>query len=152
MGGAYTDMVNVFDEKLKNCSRAGTALTGYTRNGKCAHDSSDAGSHHICFAMKQTPSFCETTGQTNWCTKEFPCHGAPKKTCPIENWCVCQWAFANAVEKLGCSGVEVDCDATNMNAVTAYATSRSPRHQKALECLRTKCNGLQKIKSLTHTN
>merc|ERR1719379_1798819 len=85
--------LNINGSRLQRCSGPGTALTGFTRNGHCVDLNDDAGSHHICIDMKSNVggNFCEVTGQPNWCSSFMGCDGA-SGTCPVEHWCVCQWA------------------------------------------------------------
>jgi len=72
----------------------------------------------------------------------MPCHEDPNdSTCAIENWCVCQWAFASYIEKAGgCDAIqEIQCDAINMKALEAYK-SNTNKYGKALECLYKRCD------------
>mmetsp|Transcript_28797 Transcript_28797/g.72953 ORF Transcript_28797/g.72953 Transcript_28797/m.72953 type:complete len:160 (+) Transcript_28797:72-551(+) len=129
---------------LQLCSKPGMALTGFTRDGHCQDQGDDdAGSHHICIQMKE--DFCTVTGQPNWCTSKMPCMGQTG-TCPIGNWCVCQWAFARYIQMAGgCDSiVDLQCDATNMAALKAYEAhaAEEPSLQTALDCIRSKC-GIQ---------
>merc|ERR1712124_208794 len=100
------------------------ALTGFTRSSKCADQNDDEGSHHICIDMKSTAggNFCAVTGQPNWCGSFMECDGNPSQTCPVEHWCVCQWAFASYIERAGgCDKIQsIVCEATNMAALDAY--------------------------------
>merc|ERR1719387_342069 len=135
------DIKNVFGADLNTCSKPGTALTGFTRDGHCQDlGDDDAGSHHICIQMK--PDFCTVTGQPNWCGEEMPCMGQ-EGNCKIGNWCVCQWAFAGYIQRAGgCDSiVNIQCDATNMAAYKAYKEQSSdPAIKEALECLEKRCN------------
>ena len=125
------------------------ALTGFTRNGHCVDLNDDAGSHHVCIDMKiQTyrhvgGNFCEVTGQPNWCGSSMACDSDPANTCPVEHWCVCQWAFASYIERAGgCDQIRnVVCEATNMVALTAYRqqAQSQPHIARALTCLEQKC-------------
>jgi hypothetical protein len=64
--------------------------------------------------------------------------------CPVEHWCVCQWAFASYLQRAGgCDKIQtVVCEATNMVALTAYrAQAAHDEHiATALKCLESKCN------------
>ena len=61
-----TGKKNVLGTDLASCSSAGTAMTGFTRDGHCIDEGNDdAGSHHICVHMKK--DFCTVTGQPDWC-------------------------------------------------------------------------------------
>merc|ERR1711988_973278 len=143
MGGADA-YLSVNGTALQRCSGTGMALTGFTRNGHCVDQNDDAGSHHICIDMSSNTggNFCSVTGQPNWCSSSMQCDQGPG-SCPIKHWCVCQWAFASYIQKAGgCDKIQqIDCDATNMVALTAYKqqASADPRIAAALECLKQKC-------------
>ena len=137
---------NIEGSTLQSCSYDGTALTGYTRNGYCVDQDDDAGSHHICINLSSIASngqnFCSVTGQSDWCSStDMPCHENPdESTCAIENWCVCQWAFASYIEKAGgCDAIQdIQCDAINMKALEAYK-SNYDKYGEALSCLYERC-------------
>merc|ERR1719277_1214707 len=134
-----TGKKNVLGTPLQTCSQPGTALTGFTRSGKCEDaGNDDAGSHHICIKME--PDFCTVTGQPNWCQDEMECMGQAGQ-CAIDHWCVCQWAFAGYLAMAGgCDNiVDLVCDATNMAAFKAYGKSSDPKHATALACIKQKC-------------
>lgn len=136
--------VNVYNAPLAYCSTSGYAMTGYTRDGRCADvGPEDQGAHHICIQMPKERNFCTVTGQSNWCADSMPCHDMYPNggDCPIKNWCVCQWAFSRYIEMAGgCGSIDtLHCDATNMAALTAYQGSDVPQHQAALKCLKEKC-------------
>lgn len=137
--------LNLDGDRLQPCSQTGTALTGYTRNGYCVDQNDDTGSHHICINLGSIASsgqnFCEVTGQSDWCSSDsMPCHENSAESCAIENWCVCQWAFASYIEKAGvCDAIQdIQCDAVNMQALTAYE-SNSGTYGEALACLKERC-------------
>ena len=71
------------------------------------------------------------------------CDGDAGSSCPVEKWCVCQWAFASYIEKAGgCDAIQdIKCGATNMEALSAYRTQAgsSPSVKRALECLEQRC-------------
>jgi hypothetical protein len=62
--------------------------------------------------------------------------------CGIQNWCVCQWAFASYLQKAGgCDMVQsIVCDSINLEAVLAYKelTSQS-QYNTALQCIVDRC-------------
>jgi uncharacterized protein (DUF2237 family) len=130
---------NVYKQPLKPCSRHGEAVTGYTRSGQCQAVAADRGSHHVCMniQLRDDRSFCAATGQPEWCGEFSACHGDPSRVCPKAHWCVCQWAYARALERLGCDQIEVDCHATSIRALEAY--DADPRYAQAARCLRLKC-------------
>jgi len=140
---AYT---NVYGEDLRACSQEGMALTGYTRTGYCVDQQDDSGSHHICIDLNSTSggNFCSVTGQSDWCSGDSACDGGDDDdaSCPIQNWCVCQWAFANYLESAGgCDMVqEIVCEAINMEAAAAYRTKAgTQKYRVALRCLEERC-------------
>ena len=144
-GQSSASYENLFGEPLQPCSHDGAALTGYTRNGYCVDQNDDAGSHHICISLGSIASsgqnFCEVTGQSDWCSStDMPCHEDQTQSCAIENWCVCQWAFASYIEKAGgCDAIQdIECSAINMKAMEAYESDYS-RYGEALECLMERC-------------
>lgn len=63
--------------------------------------------------------------------------------CPVEHWCVCQWAFSSYLANAGgCDYVQdVVCDAINLEAVLAYEASSDPNHAVALACIQERCPG-----------
>lgn len=139
--------VNVNGKPLQSCSSRGMALTGYTRSGSCTDLDDDAGSHHICIDLSSKSlaggNFCDVTGQPDWCSSSMSCDGQRSKSCPVQNWCVCQWAFAKYLNRAGgCDKIQnIVCDATNMQAYSAYKTqAQSDASIKtALQCLETRC-------------
>jgi uncharacterized protein (DUF2237 family) len=136
---------NVYGDSLSPCSSNGMALTGYTRTGSCVDQNDDSGSHHVCIDMTSTTGgdFCDVPGQSAWCSSEMACHENRNDSCPVQHWCVCQWAFASYIEKAGgCDAIQdVVCDATNMEAIVAYQKqSSSQKDVNALNCLLKRCN------------
>ena len=133
--------INVEGATLSPCSHQGYASTGFGRTGKCENHDSDFGKHHVCLDLNLTngSNFCTQTGQKDWCNEQHPCHGDDGKACKIDTWCVCQWAFADIVAKVGCDNVTVDCSATSMRALDSYRKDPS-EYEHALECLKKKCN------------
>ena len=53
---------------------------------------------------------------------------------------MCQWAFEGYLDKAGgCDSIqEIDCDATNMEAILAYQADEE-KHGEALACLKKRC-------------
>ena len=139
---------NVYGNALSSCSANGMARTGYTRTGSCVDENDDAGSHHICIDLSSAEqNFCQVTGQSDWCDSQMPCHDDAESDCPVQNWCVCQWAFATYIEKAGgCDEIQdIICEAINEQALLAYqkAQAGSTRYRDALECVVNRC-GLEK--------
>ena len=61
--------------------------------------------------------------------------------CDIENWCVCQWAFASYIQKAGgCDAIQdIQCDAINIQALRAYERD-TQKYGQALACLYERCD------------
>lgn len=139
---------NVYGNSLQSCSSDGMALTGYTRNGYCVDRNDDQGSHHICIDLSSTSSngknFCTVTGQSDWCSSQaMPCHeNSNEAYCSIQNWCVCQWAFASYIENAGgCDSIQtIVCESLNLEAILAYQEQiSSEKYANALQCLVERC-------------
>jgi uncharacterized protein (DUF2237 family) len=146
---AGSGVQNIMGGKLEDCSQPGTAMTGFTRDGRCADvGPADAGAHHVCIKMKS--DFCTVTGQPNWCTtREFPCMGQ-RGVCKIGNWCVCQWAFSRYLQKAGgcdAASIDVKCDAINMATYEAYSKSNLHEHKVALECIKKRCSPVKDVEA-----
>merc|ERR1719453_384396 len=124
--------LNVKGQPLQKRSTPGMALPGFTRDGDCVETVDDAGSHHICIDLSSTAggNFCTVTGQPNWCGSNMQCMSSGGQ-CPVKHWCVCQWAFASYIQRAGgCSKIQdIDCTATNMEALKAYTSqAKSDSH------------------------
>ena len=144
-----TTKKNVYGNDLQLCSTEGMALTGFTRDGRCVEEQDDVGSHHICIDLSSISSsgknFCAVTGQDDWCDEEMACSDDSDEKCPVEEWCVCQWAFAAYIEKAGgCDAIQqINCEATNIEAIKAYKEKKKGADQSivnALKCLQQRCN------------
>ena len=129
--GAASPYKNVYGEPLQSCSSSGMAVTGYTRNGSCIDQYDDLGSHHICINLSSTSggNFCSVTGQPDWCSStKMACHdngttvSKEEESCAIQNWCVCEWAFARYMERAGgCDMIQdIVCEAINQRVLFAY--------------------------------
>jgi len=148
--------LNIYGNKLKSCSEPNSnmALTGYTRSGSCVEYQDDSGSHHICIDLSSTNGgdFCTVTGQSDWCSSYMTCDNDEdddsEDLCPIQNWCVCQWAFASYIAKAGgCDYIQdIKCNAINIEALKAYkklaggAQDVNGKYTNALRCLESRCN------------
>jgi uncharacterized protein (DUF2237 family) len=162
----------VYGNALESCSQTNMALTGYTRTGSCVEYQDDAGSHHICIDLSSTTggNFCTVTGQSDWCSSYMTCDTTNQgddvndnegndndaesngdnssATCPVEDWCVCQWAFASYLEKAGgCDYIQdIKCEAINMEALVAYSNlaggykDYNGKYTNALNCIMNRCN------------
>lgn len=139
-----TEYKNVYGQPLQSCSSDGMALTGFTRTGHCVDRNDDIGSHHICIDMTSTTggNFCTVTRQPDWCNSYMPCHENRNEACPVQDWCVCQWAFASYIQEAGgCNSIQdIVCDAINIQAMVAYEEESADRKfQEAYDCIRAKC-------------
>lgn len=117
--------MNVYKKPLEKCGEN----TGFTRNKKCEYNKGDSGKHHVCFKNISKPivndkTFCSITDQPNWCKNK-------------NNWCVCEWALAKAVDEIGCELIDIDCKGTNYLVIDSY--KNNPKYKKAYDCLKTKC-------------
>jgi len=156
---------NVYGSELQSCSHNGMALSGYTRTGYCVDEQDDTGSHHICIDLSSADggNFCTVTGQSDWCSSYMQCDESntysqgddgneggnvdddndDEDQCPVQNWCVCQWAFANYIEAAGgCDAIQdVVCDSINAEAVKAYIQKKNAgsKYADALDCIVDRC-------------
>jgi len=107
-----------------------------------------AWSQFHCNSFSAPQNFCTVTGQSNWCEEDNECTEDKTKACPIEHWCVCEWAFSSYLQEAGgCNqSADVICDATNQNALLHYEGAiagggeAGEKAQNALNCLKSKCN------------
>ena len=118
-----TSGVSVYGTPLRACSTPGTPTTGYARDATCRTNSRDRGAHLVCLQDLDDNGFCQATGQSNWCEGK-------------DNWCVCEWAFDEAVARKGCDEFRVQCDATNQRALDDYDASG---RTAAAACIRSQC-------------
>jgi uncharacterized protein (DUF2237 family) len=136
---------NVYGNELQPCSTEGMALTGYTRNGYCIDQNDDEGSHHVCIDLASTSggNFCSVTGQSDWCSDSMSCVEDTSRYCPVQNWCVCQWAFASYIENAGgCDQIQdIACESINQQTIVAYQKQlSSTKYRNALKCLVNRCS------------
>ena len=102
---------------VSNCEAAVEACPGEgDRYGdfKCNHDQT----HRVCAKLvDETTSlplkwgekdFWGITNQSAWVDKIV---GAPN---PGDSWCICMWATARLIEKVGCENVHIRCEATDV--------------------------------------
>ncbi|KAL3911283.1 MAG: hypothetical protein SGARI_001723 [Bacillariaceae sp.] len=67
--------------------------------------------------------------------------------CAIQNWCVCQWAFASYIQTAGgCDYIQdIVCESVNLEAVLAYqqqvasGSDSYGKYENALQCLVDRC-------------
>ena len=138
---------NVYGEPLEPCSRPSMGNTGFVRDGSCIFVDLDEGFHTVCVDVPSFKggNFCDVTNQKNWCDRSMPCTEDSNYYCPVDHWCVEEWAFEDYVHNAakGCDDVgHIYCESTNMVAVLNYeklAKAGDPKARKALECLKEKC-------------
>mmetsp|Transcript_35517 Transcript_35517/g.53743 ORF Transcript_35517/g.53743 Transcript_35517/m.53743 type:complete len:234 (-) Transcript_35517:184-885(-) len=148
---AESSVLNIYGGPLEQCSHSGMALTGFTRDGYCTDINGDTGSHHICIDLSSTTggNFCSVTGQSDWCSSSMTCHDAlfdeeedEDNYCPVQDWCVCQWAFASYLQYAGgCDKIQdLVCEAINMQAALAYKSMAGiTKYDNALRCIESRC-------------
>lgn len=145
---ANGEHLNVYGKALQQCSEASMAMTGFSRDGKCASHEGDAGSHHVCIndidKKENGQNFCQITGQTNWCDSKGPCTENKNTVCPHKNWCVCEWAFDSFVKKQSCDSFKINCDATNKLVLDHYNTDPT-KYGTALACIQEQCGSTRSI-------
>ena len=91
----------------------------FTRNGHCVDQDDDAGSHHVSACVLYDWRQFLLRHRPDKCGSQMQCDGSAG-ACPVEHWCVCQWAFASSyLERAGgCDRIQkVVCEATNMVAL-----------------------------------
>lgn len=89
---------NIYGETLQSCQQAGTASTGFTRDGHCSWIPGDHGAHQVCVDMPA--EFSSKTGQGHWSDAY---EGQP--------WCICVWAWTGWIAQNEEHAV-ARCDAT----------------------------------------
>lgn len=110
---------------------------------KCNHD----GTHRVCAKLIESSAdatplswgpagdFWQITGQ-----KAFQWNdriaAAPN---PGDSWCICMWATASLIEKVGCDNVHLRCDATDVNFVLSSYHDGGHQLDAAHACIRKKC-------------
>mmetsp|Transcript_28263 Transcript_28263/g.66076 ORF Transcript_28263/g.66076 Transcript_28263/m.66076 type:complete len:161 (-) Transcript_28263:271-753(-) len=109
---------------------------------KCNHDST----HRVCaqlvdqggkpLAWGEKGDFWEITGQKAFQWPERIIE-APN---PGDSWCICMWATASLIERVGCDNVHLRCDATDVEYVFASYRDGGQDLSAAQMCLRKKCH------------
>jgi len=108
---------------------------------KCNHDAT----HRVCAKLLEShgdrrpmkwgsQDFWEITGQ-----KAFQWDGEIRKTPGGDSWCICMWAFARMIEKVGCENVHIRCDATDVRYLLSKYQDGSHDLTQAHQCVRQKC-------------
>jgi hypothetical protein len=108
---------------------------------KCNHD----GTHRVCAQLLEDGGgsplqwgegdFWSITGQKafQW---DKSIRSAPN---PGDSWCICMWAFARMIERVGCENVHLHCESTDLAFVLDRYHDGGHRLDKAHECLKKTC-------------
>eukprot|EP00933_Yihiella_yeosuensis_P036156 TRINITY_DN2987_c0_g1_i1.p1 TRINITY_DN2987_c0_g1~~TRINITY_DN2987_c0_g1_i1.p1 ORF type:complete len:227 (+),score=49.32 TRINITY_DN2987_c0_g1_i1:100-780(+) len=109
---------------------------------KCNHDET----HRVCAQLLNNASgqplawgsagdFWKITGQESvkWDAEIRKNHG--------DSWCICMWATANLIKKVGCANVHLRCDSTDVKYVMKKYSDGGTDLKVAHECLQQKCPG-----------
>merc|ERR1711924_24715 len=105
---------------------------------KCNHDAT----HRVCAKLKSGSSkvmwggqnFWQLTGQPDWSSNVGTAAANPGG-----DWCICMWATASLIQKVGCANVHIDCSATDVTYVMGKYRDGSQDLSAAKECLTQKC-------------
>lgn len=110
---------------------------------KCNHDST----HRVCAQLVESKTdstplswgpagdFWQITGQKafQWNDRIV---NPPNSG---DSWCICMWATASLIEKVGCDNVHLRCDATDIEYVLSSYHDGGQSLHAAHECLKQKC-------------
>ena len=58
---------------------------------------------------------------------------------PRSSWCICMWATAELIEKVGCHNVHLRCESTDIEYVLSQYNDQGQKLDAAHSCLREKC-------------
>ena len=106
---------------------------------KCNHD----GTHRVCAKLKDgsggkvlwgDADFWHLTGQPDWSSSV----GSDSAN-PGGDWCICMWATASLISKVGCDNVHIDCSATDVDYVMSKYNDGGVDIAPAKACLIKKC-------------
>lgn len=107
---------------------------------KCNHD----GTHRVCAQLLDdqgaprnwgsSGDFWEITGQKafQWDSQIRANNG--------DSWCICMWATARLIEKVGCDNVHLRCGSTDIPYVLKSYNDGGTDLASAHECLKKKCD------------
>jgi hypothetical protein len=106
---------------------------------KCNHD----GTHRVCAKLKDSSGgkllwgnqdFWHLTGQSDWSSAVGSDSGNPGG-----DWCICMWATASLISKVGCDNVHIDCSATDVGFVMSKYSDGGVDLAPAKDCITKKC-------------
>jgi len=110
---------------------------------KCNHDFT----HRVCAKLvDNTQGQCKPlswgkndfwglTGQKQWQWSDRIC-AAPN---PGDSWCICMWATASLIEKVGCDNVHIHCDSTDVEWLLSKYHDGGQKLDAAHSCIIKKC-------------
>lgn len=116
---------------------------------KCNHDIT----HRVCARLvdnsegqceelswdKEKESFWKITNQEQYNWKDRIC-GGPN---PGDSWCICMWATASLISRVGCENVHIHCKSTDVQYILDKYIDRGVDGTvdltPAKECLEKKC-------------
>jgi len=111
---------------------------------KCIHDRT----HRVCAKLVDNPTSCnelswnenggsfwEITGQQRWNWKNRICN----RPNPGDSWCICMWATASLINRVGCDNVHINCAATDVNHVMRSYSDGGWNLEEAKSCIQRKC-------------
>ena len=134
-------------------SRSISTCAGTSGHGTSVYTCDQDTTHRVCATLVQSTSPCtakqwgssgtfwyitgqntSSTGNDGW--KADVC-GTPN---PGTGWCICMWAFATLINKVGCASVEFECDATDLAYVCNAYNDNNVNLSSAHDCIKSKCN------------
>merc|ERR1719378_431109 len=111
---------------------------------KCNHD----GTHRVCAQLLDSsgaPMSWGSSGDFWQITNQKPYQwDADIRANGGDSWCICMWATAALIERVGCDNVHLRCDATDIQFVLKHyddvgVTGRVHDLKLAHQCLEKKC-------------
>jgi len=136
-------LASSIDEDVEKCP-GDTRLHGDPRRDyRCNHDET----HRVCAKLVDRSddtctrhmwgdkNFWQLTNQTEVEWKDKVCN--PPN--PGEYWCICMWATATLIDKVGCENISINCGATSIKHIMSKKVDGNQKLDKEKECLRQKC-------------
>jgi len=111
-------------------------------DAKCNHDST----HRVCAKLVDENTmdpltwgsagdFWMITGQKQW-QWDQDIINEPNAG---DSWCICMWAFANLISKVGCDNIHIRCPSTDVSYVLDRYDDYGHDLTAAHECLKKTC-------------
>eukprot|EP00933_Yihiella_yeosuensis_P028232 TRINITY_DN2205_c0_g1_i2.p2 TRINITY_DN2205_c0_g1~~TRINITY_DN2205_c0_g1_i2.p2 ORF type:complete len:164 (-),score=39.24 TRINITY_DN2205_c0_g1_i2:281-772(-) len=118
---------------------------------KCNHDET----HRVCAQLLDksgqpiswgSGDFWQITGQEafKW-DADIRANGG-------DSWCICMWATATLIKKVGCSNVHLHCDSTDTSYVLGKYNDGGVDLKAAHDCLKQKCPNVAAALVQEHDN